>query len=144
MSNLIIDKLSRLIGNNPSVRKVADDLQLTSELILLVRMMFADGRLRPEEMEAFKKLCAESFGLDEDDIPEILEYLKDFGYETTAWDAASMFKERSPERKKQLLLHMLTVAKSDKDVAVSEVELIRKTADVLGLSAEEIEAWRNS
>ena len=55
MSKGIIDSISRMIGGNPSLNKVADDLQLTSELILLVRMMFADGELQPTELAAFRK-----------------------------------------------------------------------------------------
>jgi uncharacterized tellurite resistance protein B-like protein len=140
MAVYILDKLNRLLGNNPSVRKVADDLQMTSELILLVRVIFADGKLSPGEMEAFKKLCREAFALDEEDIPQVLEYLKDFGYETTAWDAAQMFKSHPPGRKRALLLHMLEIAKADNDLDASEAELIRKTAQVLGMTAEEIRA----
>ncbi|MGB7334996.1 MAG: TerB family tellurite resistance protein [Salaquimonas sp.] len=140
MSSGFIDGLSRLLGGNPSAKKVADDLELTSELILLVRMMFADGNLKPAEMEMFKRLCAEIFGLSEEDIPGILEYLKDFGYETTAWDAASMFANHDPERKKALLVHLLTIAKSDNHLDISEAELIKKTAKVLGLTAEDIAA----
>ena len=140
MSTGFLDGLNRLLGGNPSAQKVADNLQLTSELILLVRMMFADGELRPAEMAAFKKMCVEGFGLDERDIPGVLEYLKDFGYETTAWDAASMFAKYDVERKKTLLLHLLNVAKADNHLDISEAELIRKTAKILGLSAEDIGA----
>lgn len=144
MATNLLDNFSRFIGGNPSLRKVADDLQLTSELILLVRMMFADGKLRPEEMETFERLCAEAFGLQKEDIPGILEYLKDFGYETTAWDAASMFADHDVARKKALLVHLLKVAKADDKVHVSEAELIRKTAKILNLSPEEIAAGTKS
>lgn len=143
MAENIIDSISRILGGNPSARRVADDLQLTSELILLVRMMFADGTLKDVEMAVFKKMCKEVFGLDETDIPGILEYLKDFGYETTAWDAASMFKDHSLERKKTLLLHLLKIAKSDDHIDTSEVALIQKIAGILELSPEEISQSEN-
>lgn len=138
MANNFLDGLNRLLGGNPSAQKVSEDLQLTSELILLVRMMFADGTLRPEEMVMFKKICTDNFGLDEKDIPGILEYLKDFGYETTTWDAASMFSSHDVETKKTLLVHLMEIAKSDNDLNISEAEMIRKTAKVLGLTAQDI------
>lgn len=138
MTDNVIQAISRMLGGSPSVRVVADDLQMTSELILLVRMMFADGELRPGEMGAFKRICVDAFGLDERDIPQILEYLKDFGYETSAWDAASMFTDVSVEKKRALLVHLLKLAKADNHLDVSEEELIRRTAKVLGLSAEDI------
>ncbi|MCB1387296.1 MAG: TerB family tellurite resistance protein [Nitratireductor sp.] len=137
-----MERFSRMMGNNPSLKKVADDLRLTSELILLVRMIFADGELKAVELDAFKKLCSSAFGLNEEDIPGVLKYLKDFGYETTAWDAAAMFKSYSPERKREMLLHLLEIAKSDGQVHESEAEMIRRTADILGLTAEEIHTMR--
>ena len=143
MAETFLEKFSRFMGSNPSLGKVADDLQLTSELILLVRMIFADGELKPEELGAFKRICASAFNLNEDDIPGVLQYLKDFGYETTAWDAAAMFAEHDRERKKALLLHLLRIAKSDGHLDRSEAELIRKTAGVLGLTAEDIATGGN-
>ena len=138
MSKGIIDSISRMIGGNPSLNKVADDLQLTSELILLVRMMFADGELQPTELTAFRKLCTEVFNLDEEDIPGVLEYLKEFGYETTSWDAASMFVGHDIERKKALLVHLLNIAKADNHLDLGEIELIRRTTKILGLTAEDL------
>jgi len=138
MQESMLDSFSRFLGGNPSLKKVADDLQLTSELILLVRMMFADGELKREELDVFKRLCKEAFGLKEEDISGVLEYLKEFGYETTAKDAALMFADHEPERKRALLVHLLNVAKADNTMDISEVELIRKTAKVLGMSPEDI------
>lgn len=144
MTNGFLDAINRVIGGNPSVRKVADDLQITSELILLVRMMFADGELKPEEMGEFQKICVSAFGLAEEDIPQVIQYLKDFGYETNSWDAASMFQELDPERKKVLLLHMLDIAKSDHQLHTSESELIKRTAGNLGLSPQDLVAIKPS
>ncbi|WP_075997180.1 TerB family tellurite resistance protein [Salaquimonas pukyongi] len=143
MAETFVEKFSRFMGNNPSLGKVADDLQLTSELILLVRMIFADGELKPEELDAFKRICGNAFNLKEEDIPGVLQYLKDFGYETTAWDAAAMFAGHDIERKRALLVHLLRIAKSDGHLDSSEAELIRKTAGVLGLTPEDISAANN-
>lgn len=144
MAGNILQSIRNFVEGNRSVRRVADDIELTSELILLVRMIFADGELKPQELDAFKRICASAFNLKEEDIPGVLQYLKDFGYETTAWDAAAMFAEHDTERKKALLLHLLRIAKSDGHLDKSEAELIRKTAGALGLSAEDIAAGGNS
>lgn len=144
MSNKFLDGLNRLLGGNPSVAKVADDLELTSELILLVRMMFADGELKAEEKLVFQKICITSFGLEEKDIPSVVQYLKDFGYETSSWDAAEMFEEMSNERKRVLLVHMLEIAKSDNELHTNEAELIRRTAKNLGLTADDITKARGA
>ena len=138
MSESMMDRFSRFMGNNPSLTKVSDDLQLTSELILLVKMIFADGKLSEGELDMFSSLCQSAFGLHKDDIPGILKYLQDFGYETSTWDAAAMFKGYSAERKRNLLVHLLQIAKSDGRVDESEQELIRRTASLLDMTAEDL------
>lgn len=138
----VIDKIKNWVDTDKSVRKVAEDLQLTSELILLVRMMFADGSLKPEELENFKRICKIAFDIPEEDVPKVVEYLQDFGYETSIDDAVAMFEGMEWERKKTLLVHMLSIAKSDHEVHSNEAELIRKTSALLGLSAEEIAKLR--
>ncbi len=138
----IIDKIKDWVDKDQSVRKVAEDLQLTSELILLVRMMFADGMLKPEELNNFKRICKTAFNIPEKDVPKVIEYLHDFGYETSIDDAVAMFEELDWERKKSLLMHLLSIAKSDNEVHADEADLIRKTSALLGLSAEEIAKLR--
>ncbi len=139
---VIVDKIRGWIDQDKSVRMVADDLQLTSELILLVRMMFADGTLRPEELENFKNICRIAFDIPEEDVPKVIEYLQDFGYETSIDDAAAMFDGLEWERKKTLLVHLLSIAKSDNLVHVNEAELIRRISDLLGVTAEDIAKLR--
>lgn len=139
---IVIDKIKGWIDSDKSVRKVAEDLQLTSELILLVRMMFADGTLKPEELENFKRICKIAFDIPEEDVPKVIEYLQDFGYETSVDDAVAMFEGLEWERKKTLLVHLLSIAKSDNFVHADEAELIRRTSALMGLSAEEIAKLR--
>ncbi|MFZ1813750.1 MAG: TerB family tellurite resistance protein [Rhizobiaceae bacterium] len=138
----MMDRLREFVDGNKSVRRVADDIELTCELVLLVRMMFADGELKAQEMENFTRLCATAFGIPEDDVPKVLKYLKDFGYETNSKQAASMFTDLPVERKRSLLVHMLSIAKADDDLHEHEVELIRNTANILGLTADDIRKAR--
>ena len=134
----VLEQIKAWIDKDKSIKKVAGDIQLTSELIILVRMMFADGELKPEELRNFKRICKIAFGIPEEDVPEVVKYLQDFGYETTAADAAAMFQELDIERKRTLLVHMLSIAKSDDELHDDEVELIRRTAGILGLSPEDM------
>lgn len=140
MPKTLLQRLREFVEGNASVRKVADDIQLTSELILLVRMMFADGELQEEEMDAFKRICRVSFDIPEADVPQVIQYLRDYGYETTAADAAAMFEELDADRKRTLLIHMLSIAKADNELHRDEAELIRRTAAMLGLDAGDIRA----
>jgi len=135
----VLDKVRDWVDKDRSIRRVADDPQLTSELILLVRMLFADGALKPEEVERFKRICEVTFGIPEKDVPGVLKFLQDFGYETTAKDAAASFAGMDDTRKRSLLLHMLDIARSDNFVHENEAELLRRVASTLNIGPEVFE-----
>lgn len=140
----LIESIKDWVERDNSVKRVAEDLQLTSELILLVRMIFADGEMRPEELENFKKICKIAFDISEADVPKVIKYLQDFGYETTAADAAAMFANLDDERKRSLLLHLMSIAKADNVVHQDEVDMIRRVAQILGISSDDIAEFRAS
>jgi len=140
MAKGILKSVRKFVEGNQSVRRVADDIELTSELILLVRMIFADGELKKEEFENFARICETAFAIPAADVPDVLRFLKEFGYETKAANAASIFSDLSVTRKRSLLIHMLSVAKSDDELHADEAELIRRTATLLGLTPADITA----
>jgi uncharacterized tellurite resistance protein B-like protein len=55
-----------------SMNKVAHDPALTAELLLLVRMSFADKTVNPAEAEAFAAVCTRLLGLHADELGDIL------------------------------------------------------------------------
>ena len=134
----VVDRIREWLDRDKSVRMVADDIQVTSELILLIRMIFADGELKPEEMEMFRRICSKVFSIPEDDVTDVVKYLQDIGYETSAGDAARMFEELDIDRRRNLLLHMFRIAKADNELDAKEVDMIKKTAGILQLGPEEI------
>ncbi len=138
MANKLLDRVREYFDQDKTVRMVADDVELTAELMLLIRMMFADGRLAKRELANFKRICDTAFGIPEDDVVDVITYIKETGYETTADEAAAMFKGLELERRRALLLHMLSIAKSDDDLSTDEIGLLRRTADAVGMSAEDL------
>ena len=138
MANRLIEAVREYFDQDKTVRKVADSVELTAELILLIRMMFADGRLAKREIANFKRICQTAFDIPQEDVVDVIVYLKETGYETTVEEAATMFQELDQERRRALLVHMLSIAKSDDELHTDEIEMIRRTANVLGLNAEDL------
>jgi uncharacterized tellurite resistance protein B-like protein len=139
----ILDRIGSWLEKDDSVRRVADDLQLTSELILLIRMMFADGEMKPEELQNFKRICRIAFDIPEDEIGKVIKYLQEYGYEISSDDAVKMFRDLDDDRKQALLLHLLSIAKSDNILHEREADMLRRTAEVLDLTAEDIAKFRD-
>ncbi len=130
----LIDSFVNIFEGDPGVRKVADDPTISAELLLLFRMILADGTVSEREMEEFSRICRESFGIRDESLDGVIAYLQDFGYETTGTQAIALFKELPLERRRLLARHLAEIAKADSKLADREVRLLHRTLDLLGLT----------
>jgi uncharacterized tellurite resistance protein B-like protein len=138
MATGLLAQLRDLFEGDPGVRKVADDPVLSAELLLLFRMILADGVVQDSEMEMFRRICRDGFGIGDESFDGVVEYLNDFGYETNGAQAIEMFRELDPERRKLLARHMAAIAKADSQLAENEVRLLRRTMELLGISPVDV------
>lgn len=134
MARGLLAQIREMFEGDPGVRKVADDPVLSAELLLLFRMILADGQVSEAEMSVFRRICAESFGIGQASIEGVIDYLNDFGYETNGAQAIEMFRGLDVDRRKLLARHMAELAKADRQLAENEVRLLRRTLDLLGIS----------
>lgn len=128
------ERVRSLAGMHSSMNKVAHDPALTAELLLLVRMSFADKSVEPAEADAFAAVCTRLLGLNADELGDILKYLNEFGYETSNAQAAEMLAGLSEARRREILNHLAIVAKADGEVDARERRLLEATANRLGFS----------
>ena len=138
MATGLLSQLKSLFDGDPGVRKVADDPVLSAELLLLFRMILADGVVEDSEMEMFRRICRDAFGIADKSFDGVVEYLNDFGYETNGKQAVALFQELDIERRRLLARHMADIAKSDKQLAENEVRLLRRTLELLGVSPVDV------
>lgn len=134
MAFALLDQIRSIFDGDPGVRKVADDPVLSAELLMLFRMILADGSISESEMETFRRICRESFSIPEESMDKVIDYLNDSGYETSGSQAMALFQNLDVERRKLLARHMAEIAKADRHLAESEVKLLRRTLDILGIS----------
>ena len=95
----LLSQLKAMFDGDPGVRKVADDPVLSAELLLLFRMILADGVVQESEMAMFRRICRDAFGIGDESFDGVVEYLNDFGYETNGAQAIAMFRELDIERR---------------------------------------------
>jgi uncharacterized tellurite resistance protein B-like protein len=134
MSQGLLAQIRSIFDGDPGVRRVADDPALLAELLLLFRMILADGTIDETEMDVFRRICRESFGISDESLEGVVEYLTDFGYETSGTQALSLFRELDVDRRRLLAQHMADIAKADAHLAEREVRLLHRTLDMLGLT----------
>ena len=133
-----LDALRTRLEKEKVARIVAEDPALTAELLLLFRVILADGEVKQRELDAFKRICRDSFGLDPELMDGVYQYLHDFAYETTAAQAAAVFQDLPQERKQALLDHMIAIVQADKDVDMREERFVTRIADMLGFDITEV------
>jgi uncharacterized tellurite resistance protein B-like protein len=134
----IIERIRVLFEGDPAVRRVADDPVLTAELMLLFRMVLADGEAAGPELEVFKRICRDSFGIAGESLEEVLTYLQDFGYENTEARSIGTFGQLPLSRRIALARHMAEIAKADAKLSKQEIELLKRTVSLLHIDPREL------
>ncbi|MGH6760124.1 MAG: TerB family tellurite resistance protein [Phyllobacterium sp.] len=142
MTESILDRISAFLGTRNAVQKVADDPALTAELLLLLHLVLADGESQQEEISMLARIAEADFGIPAKEFGEVTDFLRDFGYETSPEQAVLAFEELPAERKISLLRHLLAIAKADDELHPTEAAIIRRTADRLGITAEDLRKVR--
>lgn len=130
----LLSRIRAVFDGDPGVRKVAEDPVLSAEILLLFRMILADGVATESEMAVFRQICADSFGIESESVDAVIEYLNEFGYETNGAQAVAMFQDMPLERRKDLARHMAEIARADHQLAENEVRLLRRTMELLGIA----------
>lgn len=136
MANGLLAQIREIFEGDPGVRLVSEDPVLSAELLLLFRMILADGVVKQAEMEAFRRICTEAFGIPDESVDSVIEYLNEFGYETNGGQAVAMFKDMDIERRRQLAGHMADIARADESLADSEKRLLQRTIDLLDIASD--------
>lgn len=134
----VIARIKSLFDGDPAVRKVADDPSLSAEILLLFRMVLADGEVSEEELATLKRICAETFGIGEESFAKVISYLHDYGYETTTAQALQIFREFPRDRRIQLARHLAEIAKADQELDAHEVRLLARTLEMLRLKPQDV------
>jgi uncharacterized tellurite resistance protein B-like protein len=138
MANGLLAKIMTLFAGDPGVRKVADDPVLSAELLLLFRMILADGTVSESEMSVFRRICREAFGIADQSMDGVIEYLNEFGYETNGSQAVAMFRDLDRDRRISLARHMAEIAKADSKLMAEEMRVLKRTLEMLHLDAKDL------
>lgn len=118
-------------GKKSAVRKLADDPVSLAQILLLFRVVLADGQVAELELAAFKKICEREFGVSADELPALhalLESPKGLMAETQMF---FLLKRLDDQARNRLLGMMSEMAKSGTGDAAKAVRLVAMTAKLL-------------
>ena len=102
--------------------------------VLYYRVILVDGRIREAEIERFRSILSESLDVHEDELvlfeKHVLEQSKS---EASLFPFTTIIKKLPIEKRVEILRHMQQISISDKELHEFEINLVARTAELIGL-----------
>jgi len=113
--------------------RLSEDPVALAEILLLFRMVLADGIVQPSQLTAFERICEEQFGVSRRDMPELHALLDSPKARSCDVKAFTLLGQLDTEARTTLLDDMMRIARASTVRNDGEDRLIRRTADLLEL-----------
>ena len=120
-------------GRPPAIEKIAASPVLMAEVLVLFRVVLADGMVRESELDAFQRICEGHFGIAPEDMPALHDLLETDAGRNAEAHAISHLQALDYEERTLLLDEMMQIARSDAEVHRRERRLIERMSRLLGL-----------
>ncbi|MGB7285838.1 MAG: TerB family tellurite resistance protein [Salaquimonas sp.] len=137
MYSVVKNFLDLLDSSNCEVINFTQDDTRTAIAVLYYRVIVVDGRIRSAELNHFRKVLSETLGVSEDELllfeEKVLEHVKS---ETSLFPFTTIVKKLPIEKRLEILEHMKQISISDRELHEFEINLVARTAELLGLGDE--------
>ena len=137
MTVSLFASISRLFKCKPqwpgALGKLSENPAAMAEVLVLFRMVLADGVVHPSQLTAFERICERQFGISPRDMPELHALLESPKARSCDAQAFTLLGQLDTEARKALLDDMKRIACAKDGLNVGEDRLLRRTASLLGL-----------
>lgn len=113
--------------------QVAEDPVVLAEILVLFRVVLADGVVQPSQLTAFERICEQHFGINRRDMPELHALLDSPKARSCDATAFALLGRLDTKARTTLLEEMMQIARASSNRAECDRKLIRRMADLLGL-----------
>ena len=105
--------------------------------VLYYRVILVDGRVRYEETERFRQILSDTLEVCEEELILFERKVLDLAREQTSLARLTDGVARMPlEKRRQILRHMQQISVSDRELHEFEINLVARTAELIGLAEE--------
>lgn len=148
MPGSLFAAIARMFDRKPewtgALAQLAGNPVALAEVLVLFRMVLADGVVHPSQLTAFERICERQFGISPRDMPELHALLDSPRARLVDAEAFTLLGQLDTEARTSLLDDMMRIARAHSDVGAGEDRLIRRTASLLGLeSGQDLAQKRN-
>ena len=140
---VLFDSIARLFAHRSdkidALGALSEDPVALAQLLLLFRMVLADGVVSPSQLTAFERICEQHFGISRRDMPELHALLDSPKAESCDASAFTLIAQLDTEARRTLLEDMMRIARANINRDEHDDRLIRRTASLLGLDPGSID-----
>lgn len=137
MSTSVLHYIAQMFSREPhwhgALGELAADPVALAEVLLLFRMVLADGVIRPSQLCAFEQICQQQFGLKTEDMEQLHSLLDSPQGQSSSAEAFLLIRQLDTDKRSALLGEMMRIARANAEFDASEEKLIRRMADLLEL-----------
>ncbi len=131
----IAEKLIRRLnsGGSEKIEISRDDTRLATA-VLLYRVIQVDGRIRPEEVELYRRILEKHFDVSPDELSLFESAVEDASQaENTLAPFVDLVRKMPEEKRREIVEFMRDISLSDNEFHEFEVNLVGRTAELLDI-----------
>lgn len=110
---------------------------MVAELLMLFRMILADGEVREAELATLRRICREAFGVDEAAFPALMEVIERMGA-VNEMQSVRAFRGFDHPRRVALARRMMAIAQADDELNSREERFLVRVLDILDLDPADL------
>jgi len=123
-------------GEKDIIQFSSDDTR-TAIAVLYYRVILVDGRIRSSELEHFRRVLGETLGVTEDELMLFEETVRThINSEKSLQSFTDTVRSLPVEKRMEILGHMHEISISDHELHEFEINLVAKTAELLGIEGD--------
>lgn len=130
-----IEAIAELIGRRreavPAIDRLSDDPVTLARILLLFRVVLADGVVEAGELAMFERICRAHFGIDPADMPALHALLESPAGHAAEADMTTLITTLDSAERRVLLGLMTRLAESGTEAPDVAERLVRRTARLL-------------
>ena len=115
----------------------ADDPAMVAELLLLFRMILADGQVQEVELVTLRRICKEAFDIGEASFPALMDFVDRVGGGSEL-QTVRVFRDFDYPRRVALARRMVAIAQADEVLNRHEERFLVRVLDILDLEPADL------
>jgi len=119
------------------LKNVAEDRAMVAELLMLFRMILADGEVGEAELAVLRRICREAFDVEEAAFPGLMHVVEEMGG-TKGLQTVRVFRSFDHPRRVALARRMLAIAQADEELSRREERFAVRLFDILDLEPADL------